>query len=160
MIAPWLLLVCICLLFLCAFIYNPLLPLTREFFLSTRVQIYPSLRIIESGTERLVVLEPEKIFLYNSADGILFYYLGGGGVAQTLCPYNEHPVVRIGLNDIYLINDYGTFHVTCTSIDPLSVYNHFDQSNHASISMPLDRLDYSILDVINYAIRAGLIVVK
>ncbi|ACH69451.1 hypothetical protein D1Q00_gp090 [Trichoplusia ni granulovirus LBIV-12] len=148
-----LLVICLCILLLGVYLYSPLTNFANQLLLTTRVQVYPSIRVMERDGDRLFVLEPEQIIIYNTA-GVLYYYLEGGASGR-LCPENEFAIVRFDHNDINLINEDGSFNVSCTTTSSLSMYQHFNTIKIRETTIPLRDLDFNVLQVINFIIRRG-----
>lgn len=149
-------LICVSLLILTLAIYryNPLNAAAFQLVEATQVNVMPSIRVLERDGDRLFVVEPEQVVIYNTA-GVIYYYFEGGASAR-LCPNNEYAVVRIGKKDISFINETGSFSITCTPISSLSMYNHFN-TNSFEVNVPLKQIRFSLLDVINYLIETGLV---
>ncbi|AKR17516.1 PIF-4 [Mocis latipes granulovirus] len=149
-----LLVICLCILLLSVYFFSPFVNFANQLLLTTRVQVYPNIRVLERDGDRLFVLEPEQIIIYNTA-GVLYYYLEGGASGR-LCPENEFAIVRFDRNDINLINDNGTFNVSCTAASSLAMYQHFNTLKYRETTIPLKDLEYNVLQVINFIIRRGL----
>lgn len=149
-----LLVLCMCVLLLGVYLFSPFTNFANKLLLTTRVQVYPSIRVLERDGDRLFVLEPEQIIIYNTA-GVLYYYLEGGASGR-LCPENEFAIVRFNYNDINLINEDGSFNVSCTTASSLSMYQHFNTVKYRETTIILRDLKYNVLQVINYLIRRGI----
>ncbi|AQQ80358.1 PIF-4 [Betabaculovirus altermyunipunctae] len=149
-----LLVLSMCVLLLGVYLYSPLTNFANQLLETTRVQIYPSIRVLERDGDRLFVLEPEQIVLYNTA-GVLYYYVEGG-TSGRLCPENEFAIVRFDSNDISLINEDGSFNVSCTSTGSLSMYKHFEAVKYNETTVVLRDLQFNVLQIINFIIRTGL----
>ncbi|QNV47881.1 per os infectivity factor 4 [Alphabaculovirus altersperidaniae] len=109
--------------------------------------------------ERLFVIRPENVLLYN-LDGTLFYYLESSSV---FCP-REFSLVRFNKNDIVSVNDSGIYNTVCTNVNSLVILEHFltlkNNISDARILLTVDEIQYSILDIINYLIYLGYVQIK
>nr|AIU36872.1 ORF89 [Cydia pomonella granulovirus] len=119
---------------------------------STRVNVGAYIHVLERDGDRLFVVEPERALLFNTA-GVLYYYFEGGA-SRRFCPAGEQAIVRIGTADIRLINETGTYNITCTGTGSLGLYEHF-KSDSVEWQMPVYNDSNSIIDIINYLIRSG-----
>jgi len=148
-------LICVSLLILALALYraNPLTAAAYQLVQAARVNVMPSIRVLERDGDRLFVVEPEKTIIYNTA-GALFYYFEGG-VSGRLCPYNEFAVVRITGKEIALINETGSFYITCSTVGSWSMYNHFN-GNAFEMEVAMKSTRFTLLDVLNYLIDSGL----
>ncbi|QHB21746.1 pif-4 [Artaxa digramma nucleopolyhedrovirus] len=110
-------------------------------------------------TERLFVIRPENVILYN-VDGTLFYYLESSSV---LCP-REFSLVRFTKNDIDAINTSGTYTTVCTNVNSLTVLEHFltlkNNLSDERLILSVDEINYSILDIINLLIYTKYVDIK
>ena len=110
--------------------------------------------------ERLFVLIPENIILYNF-EGELFYYLES---ASVFCPA-EFAVVRFDRNIISSINKSGLYTTTCTNINSLTLLDHFvslknNVPDHLIIFNVDEVINYTTLDIINMLIYDGYVYLK
>lgn len=109
---------------------------------------------VGSGTERLLMIRPENVVLYNTND-TLYYYLESSSV---FCP-REYSLVRFSKSDIDAINDSGTFATVCTNVSSLTVLEHFltlkNNLPDARVLLDVDDINYTILDIINLMIAQG-----
>lgn len=139
------------------FLYNPLNAEARRLIETARIEVAPSIRIKQIDDDRLFVVEPEQSIIYNTA-GVIYYYFEGGASGR-LCPNNEYAVAKIGIPDIRLINENGTYNITCTTVGSLMLYNHFNSINPLdyTIRFPED-IKFNIIDVINFLITGGYII--
>lgn len=146
---------CVSVLLLALTIYrhNPLNAAAMKLVEAARISVMPQIRVLERDGDRLFVVEPERVILYNTA-GVLYYYFEGGASAR-LCPNSEFAVVRISKKEIPLINETGSFYITCTPVGSLSMYNHFN-TNSFEVNVPLTEVRITLLDIINYLIETGL----
>ncbi|ABQ52022.1 hypothetical protein SlGVgp079 [Spodoptera litura granulovirus] len=140
-----------------AYIFNPFREHARRLYHSTKVQLYPSIRVMERDNDRLFVLEPEQSIMYNTA-GVLYYYFEGG-VSARICPNNEFAIVRLGRHDISNVNSNGNFYIACTTTGPLQILHHFE-SNSIETTIPIFDTEFNLLEIINYLIRSGLAYIK
>lgn len=136
------------------YLYSPMTNFANQLVDTARVQVYPSIRVLERDGDRLFVLEPEKIIIYNTA-GVLYYYLEGGASGR-LCSENEFAIVRFGYKDINLINEDGSFNVSCTTASSLALYRHFEIVKNDETTIILRDLRLNVLHIINYIIKSGL----
>ncbi|AFL64933.1 odv-e28 [Mamestra brassicae multiple nucleopolyhedrovirus] len=108
--------------------------------------------------ERLFVIKPENVILYN-LDGALFYYLESSSV---FCP-REFSLVRFSRDEIRSVNESGLYNTVCTNVNSLVVLEHFlTLKNNVSderILLTVDEIHYSILDIINLLIYTGYVLV-
>nr|ACA02628.1 unknown [Spodoptera frugiperda multiple nucleopolyhedrovirus]QWS70880.1 hypothetical protein [Spodoptera frugiperda multiple nucleopolyhedrovirus] len=122
------------------------------------IEVY-DLSVPPDRIERLFVIKPENVLLYN-LDGTLFYYLESSTV---FCP-REFSLVRFTKNDIESINDSGIYNTVCTNINSLVILEHFltlkNNISDARIVLTVDEIAYSILDIINYLIYFGYVQIK
>ncbi|AAG53828.1 unknown [Helicoverpa armigera nucleopolyhedrovirus] len=104
--------------------------------------------------ERLFLIRPENVVLYNF-DGALWYYLESGSV---LCP-REFAIVRFTFNDIKTVNESGLFNIVCTNVNALTLIEHFMTLKNGladeRIILNLQNINFSIIDVINLLIHKG-----
>ncbi|QEI03448.1 PIF-4 [Spodoptera cosmioides nucleopolyhedrovirus] len=122
------------------------------------IDVY-DLSVPPDRVERLFVIRPENVLLYN-LDGTLFYYLESSSV---FCP-REFSLVRFNKNDIETINDSGIYNTVCTNVNSLVILEHFltlkNNVSDARILLTVDEIHYSILDIINYLIYLGFVQIK
>ncbi|UYE99138.1 MAG: pif-4 [Betabaculovirus sp.] len=112
---------------------------------------------MERDGDRLFVIEPEQIVIYNTT-GVLYYYFEGGA-SRRLCPNNEFAIVRFTTSDINLLNETGTYNVACTNTSSLNLYEHF-VNNSARWDIPISNDPHSIIDIINSLITKGYCLIK
>lgn len=109
---------------------------------------------VRDRVERLFVIRPENIVLYNSA-GELFYYLES---SSSFCP-KEFAVVKFNYDNIKSINETGLFSVVCTKINSLTILEHFvtvkQNVSDTKILLQVNQIHYSVLDIINLLIHLG-----
>ncbi|AIU41319.1 pif-4 [Sucra jujuba nucleopolyhedrovirus] len=114
---------------------------------------------LPQSTERLFVIRPENVVLYN-VDGVLYYYLESSSV---FCP-REFSIVRFNRNDIDAINNSGIYSTVCTNVNSLTVMEHFltlkNNIPDDRLILTLDEIQYSILDIINLLIYTGYVDIK
>ncbi|ARJ36575.1 PIF-4 [Urbanus proteus nucleopolyhedrovirus] len=117
------------------------------------VDVY-DLSVDSAHVERLFVIKPENVMLYN-VNGNLFYYLQS---TNLLCP-NEFTVVRFNTHDINLINKDNFFSTMCTNISSLSLYEHFitlkNNVPDTKIILSVHDVQYSVLDIVNMLLLTG-----
>lgn len=106
-------------------------------------------------TERLFVIAPENVVLYNF-DKTLYYYLDS---ANAFCP-NEYTVARFTEATIRAVNDTGVYATACTSVGSLALVEHFValKNNVPDHTLALDaaeQIQFTIMDVVNYLIYHG-----
>ncbi|AGR57095.1 ODV-E28 [Choristoneura rosaceana nucleopolyhedrovirus] len=106
-------------------------------------------------TERLFIIAPENVVLYNF-DKTLFYYLDSGNV---FCP-NEYTVAKFTSATISTINDTGVYSTACTSVGSLTLIDHFVglKNNLPDYILVLDaaeQIQFTIMDIINFLIFNG-----
>ncbi|AIZ48632.1 pif-4 [Agrotis segetum nucleopolyhedrovirus B] len=122
------------------------------------IEVY-DLSVSADRVERLFVIKPENVILYN-LDGTLFYYLESSSV---FCP-REFSLVRFNKNDISAINESGLYNTVCTNVNSLVVLEHFltlrNNIADARILLTVDQINYTILDIINYLIYHGYVQIK
>ncbi|ABY65810.1 occlusion-derived virus envelope protein 28 [Orgyia leucostigma nucleopolyhedrovirus] len=110
-------------------------------------------------TERLFLVRPENVVLYNT-DGVLFYYLESSSV---LCP-GEFSIVRFTKTDIDAINSNGVYSTVCTNVNSLTILEHFvtlkNNVPDDRLLLTVDEINYSILDIINLLIYTGYVEIK
>lgn len=110
-------------------------------------------------TERLFVIRPENVVLYN-VHGALFYYLESSSV---FCP-REFSIVRFTRNDIDAINTSGQYATVCTSVNALTILEHFltlkNNIADEQLILTVDEINYTILDIINVLIYTGYVEIK
>ncbi|AAL01769.1 unknown [Spodoptera litura nucleopolyhedrovirus] len=116
------------------------------------------LSLNENNIERLLLVRPENVIVYNVGD-VVYYYLESGSV---LCP-REFAVVRFTSDNIASINENGVFDTICTGVNSLSLIEHFMTLKQgvpdvrAIMSVETGEINYSIMDIINYMIHNGLV---
>ncbi|ACO53533.1 ODV-e28 [Euproctis pseudoconspersa nucleopolyhedrovirus] len=114
---------------------------------------------VHNRTERLFVVRPENVILYN-VSGTLFYYLESSSV---FCP-REFSIVRFTKNDIDAINNSGAYTTVCTNVNSLTVLEHFlslkNNLPDERLMLGVDEINYSILDIINLLIYAKYVDIK
>ncbi|QEI03616.1 PIF-4 [Rachiplusia nu nucleopolyhedrovirus] len=107
-------------------------------------------------TERLFVIKPENVLIYN-VDGTLYYYLESSSV---FCP-QEFSLVRFSRADIQAINNSGLYSTVCSNVNSLVVLEHFltlkNNIPDDRIVLSVDEINYTILDVINLLIYTGFV---
>jgi hypothetical protein len=117
------------------------------------VDIY-DLSTDEHQIERLFIIRPENIVLYNVNDAV-FYYLESGSV---LCP-REFAIVRFTRDNIKLINESGLFDTICTNVNSLVLVEHFMTIKQGvpdhRVTLAVEEINYSIMDLINHLIHTG-----
>lgn len=122
------------------------------------VDIY-DLSLNGNDVERLFVIRPENVVLYN-VNGVLYYYLESSSV---FCP-NEFTIVRFTVNDIKIINDTGTYSTVCTNVNSLTLLEHFltlkQNIPDDRLLLSVDEISYSILDIINLLIYTNYVQIK
>ncbi|ACI47442.1 PIF-4 [Spodoptera eridania nucleopolyhedrovirus] len=122
------------------------------------VDVY-DLSVPPDRIERLFVIRPENVLLYN-LNGTLFYYLESSSV---FCP-REFSLVRFNKDDIFAINDSGIYNTVCTNVNSLVILEHFltlkNNVADVRILLTVDEIHYSILDIINYLIHLGFVQIK
>ncbi|AHH82662.1 ODV-E28 [Buzura suppressaria nucleopolyhedrovirus] len=110
-------------------------------------------------TERLFVIKPENVVLYN-VNGALFYYLESSSV---FCP-REFSIVRFTRDDIDSINNSGVYATVCTSVNSQTILEHFltlkNNIADEQLILSIDNINYSILDIINLLIYTGYVEIK
>ncbi|QOD40043.1 pif-4 [Matsumuraeses phaseoli granulovirus] len=136
---------------------NPLIIIGRQISDALRVNVKPSINVFERDGDRLFVVEPEQIVLYNTA-GVLYYYFEGGA-SKRLCPDKEQAIVRITNSDIGIINENGIYNITCTATNSVSMYNHF-RNESSRWRIPAFNETHTIIDIINLLISGGYVKVK
>nr|ANS70985.1 per os infectivity factor 4 [Lymantria dispar multiple nucleopolyhedrovirus] len=118
------------------------------------IDVY-DLSVLPHSVERLFIIRPENVVLYNS-NGTLFYYLESSSV---LCP-REFSLVRFNASEIEAINESGTFSTVCTNVNSLTVLEHFvtlkNNVPDERVVLSVDQIAYSVLDIINLLIAIGL----
>ncbi|ABC61204.1 19KD [Choristoneura occidentalis granulovirus] len=137
--------------------YNPLIYVAKRIIDANQINVGPYIRMFERDNDRLIVVEPEQIVMYNTA-GALYYYFEGGA-SRRLCPINEFAIVRFTKPDIYLINETGTYNITCTTTSSLNMYGHFNNNSY-SWNLPVFNDSHSIIDIINYLLSQGYIYIR
>ncbi|UXX41884.1 pif-4 [Psilogramma increta granulovirus] len=131
---------------------NPLIYVGQRILDASRVNVTPFIRVMERDGDRLFVIEPEQIILYNTT-GVLYYYFEGG-TSRRLCPNNEFAIVRFTTSDINLLNETGTYNVSCTNTSSLNLYEHF-ANDSATWDISIFTDPHSIIDIINNLITEG-----
>ncbi|QWO71628.1 per os infectivity factor 4 [Orgyia pseudotsugata single capsid nuclopolyhedrovirus] len=110
-------------------------------------------------TERLFLVRPENVVLYN-VDGTLFYYLESSSV---FCP-REFSIVRFTKTDIEAVNANGVYSTVCTNVNSLTILEHFialkNNVPDERLLLSVDEINYSILDIINLLIYTGYVDIK
>lgn len=107
-------------------------------------------------TERLFIIAPENVVLYNF-DKTLYYYLDSSNV---FCP-NEFSVTTFTPSTIKTINETGVYSTACTSIGSLTLLEHFvtlknNVPDHTIVfNVDGQQIQFSILEIINYLIYNG-----
>lgn len=107
-------------------------------------------------TERLFIIAPENVVLYNF-NKTLYYYLDS---ANVFCP-NEFSVTTFTQSTIKTINETGIYATACTPVSSLTLIEHFVtlKNNVPDHTLVLDvvekQIQFSILDIINYLIYNG-----
>jgi hypothetical protein len=120
----------------------------------TYIQIYDLSTPVR--TERLFLIAPENVILYNF-DKTLYYYLDS---ANVFCP-NEFSVTKFTKDSIRIINDTGIYSTVCTSVSSLTLLEHFvtlknNVPDHVLVLNVADeQIQFSILEIINYLIYNG-----
>ncbi|AKN80587.1 ODV-E28, Per os infectivity factor 4 [Perigonia lusca single nucleopolyhedrovirus] len=118
------------------------------------IDVY-DLSVNEYTVERLFLIKPENLVLYN-VNGVLFHYLDSS--SSVFCP-SEFTIVRFSKQDINNINSSGQYVTLCTNVNSLTLLEHFValKNNIADdrIVLSLDEISFSILDVINLLISLG-----
>lgn len=119
----------------------------------TYVQIYDL--STSSRTERLFIIAPENVVLYNF-DKTLYYYLDS---ANVFCP-NEYTVAKFTSATIRTVNDTGVYSTACTSVGSLILIEHFaglknNSPDHTLILDATEQIQFTIMDIINYLIYNG-----
>ncbi|AAR28866.1 ORF102 [Leucania separata nucleopolyhedrovirus] len=108
----------------------------------------------EHQIERLFIINPENVVLYNVQDAV-FYYLESGSV---LCP-REFAVVKFTRDNIKVINESGIFDTICTNVNSLVLVEHFITLKEGvpdhRLLLSVEEINYSIMDLINYLIYTG-----
>lgn len=133
---------------------NPLNLVGKRIVESARIMIGPYIHVLQKENDRLFVINPEQSIIYNTA-GALYYYFEGGA-SRRFCPQNEHAIVRIKLSDINLINENGTYNITCTTTSSMSMYDHFlNDASHWYL--PIYISSYTIIDILNELIKTGMV---
>lgn len=109
--------------------------------------------------ERLFVIKPENVILYN-VGGILYYYLQSSSV---FCP-KEFSLVRFTRLDIEAINKNGLYSTLCTNVNSLVVTEHFltlkNNIPDHRIILTVDEINYTALDIINLLIYTGYVYIQ
>nr|ARX71941.1 odv-e28 [Erinnyis ello granulovirus]ARX72071.1 odv-e28 [Erinnyis ello granulovirus] len=131
---------------------NPLIYVGENILNASRVNVHPFIRVMERDGDRLFVIQPEQIVMYNTA-GVLYYYFEGGA-SRRFCPMNEYAIVRFTTSDINLLNETGTYNVTCSNTSSLNLYDHFNNDSFGW-NVPILTDSYSIIDIINEMITQG-----
>lgn len=139
-------------IFLLVSVQNPLELVGRRLLEGVRVTVGPYIRVMERDGDRLFVVEPERVMLFNTA-GTMYYYLEGGADTR-MCPHGERALVRITTADIRMINETGAYNVTCTATDSLNLHDHFESDSYSWV-IPIINNSYSIVDIINQLINGG-----
>lgn len=147
-------LICVTLFLLATsvYAYNPLIAVGDAIVRATRVQVAPSIRVLDRDRDRLFVVEPERSIIYNTA-GALYYYFEGGASGR-LCPHNEYALARLNPEDIRLVNETGTFNISCTRTSSLALQSHFENESLRA-TVPVPDIRFTIVDVINHLITEG-----
>ncbi|APO13960.1 ODV-E28 [Plodia interpunctella granulovirus] len=146
-------LLCVSLLILTLITFsNPLIMVGQRLIDAAQINVGSFIRVFERDGDRLFVIEPEGVLLYNTR-GILYYYFEGGS-SKRLCPNGEQAVVRISNSDIRLVNETGTYNITCTHTRSSNLYNHF-RNDSLHWDTPLFSAHFTIIDIINYVIGEG-----
>ncbi|AKN81041.1 Per os infectivity factor 4 [Lonomia obliqua multiple nucleopolyhedrovirus] len=107
-------------------------------------------------TERLFVIAPENVILYNF-NKTLYYYLDS---ANVFCP-NEFSVTTFTRESINMINDTGVYSTSCTTVNSLTLLEHFvalknNVPDHTIVLNVVNKqIQFSILEIINYLIYNG-----
>jgi hypothetical protein len=107
-------------------------------------------------TERLFLLTPENVILYNF-NKTLYYYLDS---ANVFCP-NEFSVTKFTRETITTINNSAVYTTVCTPVSGLTLLEHFVslKNNIPDHTIILDvhtyQIQFSILEIINYLIHYG-----
>jgi Baculovirus 19 kDa protein conserved region len=120
----------------------------------TYIQIYDL--STPARTERLFIIVPENVILYNF-NKTLYYYLNS---ANVFCP-NEFSVTKFTKDSIKTINDTGIYATVCTSVNSVTLLEHFvavknNIPDHVLVLNVHDQqIQFSILDIINYLIYNG-----
>ncbi|AKN80806.1 ODV-E28 [Diatraea saccharalis granulovirus] len=138
-------------------LYNPLILLGEHLVNTARVNVGPFINVLERDGDRLFLIEPEQVIIYNTA-GVIYYYFEGGA-SRRLCPETERAIVRITQSDIRLINENGIYNISCTPILSHNLYSHF-KNDSIEWQIPVLETSFTILDIINYLIINGLVKIK
>nr|UYX49710.1 pif-4 [Darna trima granulovirus] len=135
-------------------LYNPLIFVGKKIADSARVGFGSHIKIFQNNDERLFVIEPDHIVLYNNK-GVLYYYFEGGA-SRRFCPFREYAIMRLSYSDIGLINETGTYNITCTKTSSLTMQNYFESMSVNQYYVEGFNSNYTIIDVINFLISKGL----
>ncbi|AHD25548.1 pif4 [Choristoneura murinana nucleopolyhedrovirus] len=119
----------------------------------THVRIYDL--STPARTERLFIIVPENVVLYNF-DKTLYYYLDSGNV---FCP-NEYTVAKFTSATIRTVNDTGVYSTACTSVGSLTLIDHFvglknNSPDHILVLDAAEQIQFTIMDIINFLIFNG-----
>lgn len=120
----------------------------------TNIQIYDL--STPTRTERLFIIAPENVILYNF-NKTLYYYLNS---ANVFCP-NEFSVTKFTKDSIKTINATGIYATVCTPVSSLTLLEHFvtlknNVPDHVLVLNVVDeQIQFSILEIINYLIYNG-----
>nr|AMQ36032.1 PxGV-Torf69 protein [Plutella xylostella granulovirus] len=119
---------------------------------SAYLDIQPHIKLMSRDNERLFLINPERVVIYNPGDVIYYYF--EGGVSQRVCPDKEYAVVRISGTDIKMINQSGVYNVACTGISSLSLLNNFSETVSQQ-NIPIADARFTLLDILNFLIANG-----
>ncbi|ABL76025.1 19 kDa protein [Maruca vitrata nucleopolyhedrovirus] len=111
-------------------------------------------------TERLFIIAPENVVLYNF-NKTLYYYLDSSNV---FCP-NEFSVTTFTQSTIKTINETGIYATACTPVSSLTLIEHFTtlKNNVPDYTLVLDaaeQIQFTIVDIINFLIYNGYVDLK
>ncbi|AAM70279.1 hypothetical protein [Phthorimaea operculella granulovirus] len=132
-------------------LFNPLIRIGRQLVDTAHVNVGAYINVFQRDGDRLFIVEPDKVVMYNTA-GVLYYYFEGGA-SRRMCPDGEQAVIKFTTNDIQSFNETGEYNISCTRINALTLIEHFSESPSIRLPMPEDQ--FSALDVINKIIQFG-----
>jgi len=131
----------------------------QTLFYGTYIEVYDIHTEYPPNTERLLLIRPENVILYNGG-GELYYYLESTNVN---CG-TEHSLIKFNRYTIDTFNDTGLMPISCTNVNALSLVDYFLQMKNGvsdyNIILEPNNIHYSIVDIINLVIQTGFVQMK
>lgn len=108
-------------------------------------------------TQRLFIVRPENLILYNYGRTVYYYLQNPVGVR---CHGTAHPTIRFDEAAIKQMNETGKSQVVCVNSSSLRLVDYFVNlkggRSDAVVLLEVEAINYTVLEMINLLVERGL----